>query len=916
MTDFATRRALGFRSFGFDSLDDMGQSDDGTKVSHGYQFQDSAVEGIRPHIDFDVSAEPGGGSIRMDIPARMGVDPYYAPWADNAWVGGNWFCNFSPTLDRRYGANTSFYVQWRMRFNDAWMNSYIYAADPLRYSVVTITGISKTNPAVVTYTGTVDPQTGVSITPEAGARVALAVKGMTELDGNVYVVGSVDAVNKTFTLQGVDATAYGTFTSGMFQHLIDQSGLKFMDISVGDTPTSRFYNSCEDITVVTQTPGQWRMPHAYHSCNGDGALIRKAEPFDEFNETIQDYMLQNMRYPCGLPPESWDQRPNTIPGVKNGVDVGTACLRCYPNEWMTFQIGIDVGPRETTGGQDHWLNSRIRMWAAREGQPQELWLDWNPGIANYFPLYAGDPAEDLRYGKIWLFPYTTYKSQLQAHETMRVWYDELIISEVFLPDPPNAAPYRGPLVGAEARDTTVWIGNVADAEVGRVAIRDRAIIRGSVSGEAAADPGWPTGIIVANESRDSFSATDGSLPAWVTNIPVFSVANILRDDGTFNRFVDGETAAQPGPNPCPSQTCTYSGSAGNADEYAFSGNVYASHLGQYGSLLVSAGGHDGYYGNEVYRYDVATREWSLLTQPHAQLFEAPGGALVDSVNGESWADGTFTTTLPDQPGAYHSYRTQIYLPPGVGGAGANGAFLTPGRIAMSRNGGAGLRSHILDLAGSPLVWQRFSLNTTQDRGYFTTCLDTVRGKVYMLDEQYDLWAQIRVLDLQTRMWGWLPLNNAIRQTNGSPLAYSPSLNRIIRVAFDPNVNFTSITLIEPDSGSVTLLTASGQCPTTTNDRVIIGGNFGGGEWVESLGCLYYYMGDKSSTLYKLTPPAVNPTSSPWSWSPVTFGGVEPAEQYGTTEALPHYGRLHYVDGLGIFLWHGSGTAPVQAWRIS
>jgi hypothetical protein len=72
-------------------------------------------------------------------------------------------------------------------------------------TALVITGITKANPAVVTYTGT---------DPSNGAYVIMDTAGMVELKNRVFRIANVDGVANTFELEGEDSTDYGTFTSG------------------------------------------------------------------------------------------------------------------------------------------------------------------------------------------------------------------------------------------------------------------------------------------------------------------------------------------------------------------------------------------------------------------------------------------------------------------------------------------------------------------------------------------------------------------------------------------------------------------------------------------------------------------------------------------------------------------------------
>lgn len=68
-----------------------------------------------------------------------------------------------------------------------------------------ITGVTKANPAVVDF--------GFEKNHRTGDKVDISsVGGMTELNGNTYTITRVD--NFSFSLDGVDSTSYGTYTSG------------------------------------------------------------------------------------------------------------------------------------------------------------------------------------------------------------------------------------------------------------------------------------------------------------------------------------------------------------------------------------------------------------------------------------------------------------------------------------------------------------------------------------------------------------------------------------------------------------------------------------------------------------------------------------------------------------------------------
>ncbi|HKS90764.1 MAG TPA: hypothetical protein VJQ83_02460 [Tepidiformaceae bacterium] len=59
----------------------------------------------RPYIDYTTFAS-GGGALRMDVPSQSGPDG-----------GGDWYGEWSYDGSVLFGANSTFYVQWRQRFS-------------------------------------------------------------------------------------------------------------------------------------------------------------------------------------------------------------------------------------------------------------------------------------------------------------------------------------------------------------------------------------------------------------------------------------------------------------------------------------------------------------------------------------------------------------------------------------------------------------------------------------------------------------------------------------------------------------------------------------------------------------------------------------------------------------------------------
>lgn len=95
---------------------------------------------------------------------------------------------------------------YQLEFGDQYIRFYKNNA-PITLTAQNITGITKANPAVVTYSG--------ADTYANGDRVLLAgVGGMVEVNNREFTVANVDTVANTFELSGINSSSYATYTSG------------------------------------------------------------------------------------------------------------------------------------------------------------------------------------------------------------------------------------------------------------------------------------------------------------------------------------------------------------------------------------------------------------------------------------------------------------------------------------------------------------------------------------------------------------------------------------------------------------------------------------------------------------------------------------------------------------------------------
>src|SRR5262245_4406150 len=103
--DFATRCAQPgvVRCFGFDSDVETPV----TPNSNGWPNNFGVTPGSSTTATRDTTIKASGASsLRFTVPSNSGSN-----------AGGNFYANFSPDLQTTFGANSTFYIQWRQRFS-------------------------------------------------------------------------------------------------------------------------------------------------------------------------------------------------------------------------------------------------------------------------------------------------------------------------------------------------------------------------------------------------------------------------------------------------------------------------------------------------------------------------------------------------------------------------------------------------------------------------------------------------------------------------------------------------------------------------------------------------------------------------------------------------------------------------------
>lgn len=364
----------------------------------------------------------------------------------------------------------------------------------------------------------------------------------------------------------------------------------------------------------------------------------------------------------------------------------------------------------------------------------------------------------------------------------------------------------------------------------------------------------------------------GALPSWVPapgNIAVISL-NTLQSVDPCPGFATG--------SPCPHSG--QEGIAGVLDDWT--GAAYARAYSALGAVLFHGGGHNGYYGNEVYAFDLSTRLFALCGSNYpTQSFD------YDADEGE---------IQPGIPASSHTYDHIGYLPPELAG-NTHGKFL---RLVSASNhesaGGGSGRSHAFDLTSN--TWSRYSANkcgVQQGAAECWSAYDTSRQCFWIQGQgTQGLW---RLDDLagsptwsQANALGGLALNE-------STMAYSPTKD-CLAIYRNDSVRIVKCGTLASGAPEVTV---TGTPPGITQAAAI--------EWEPLLGCFVIWGSGK--TVYKLTPPSGDIHSQSWAWSSETLSGPTP-----TTPVNGPYSKLIRADSIRSFVYCGDKDEPVYAFRLT
>ncbi len=246
------------------------------------------------------------------------------------------------------------------------------------------------------------------------------------------------------------------FDAGMLQQFANSNGWKQVIVGEGDTASFLSY-SCSDLETVVENSNQFEIPRMYHSC---GVKLDEYDPL-EVNTGKTDSNGNGIF----SPQNAAGGYLNCTFTVTINIPTIPPCVPYVANQWMTFQLHIQVGTWypggvSSSGGPPAPFkhDSTIQLYVAQEGQPSQLVMDFHPGATSAAcdasqqdipscqtgydlvnPTAYGQPDGNgnmirEKFGKIWLLPYQT-NLDCPSCAAANTWYDELIISYQQVADP-------------------------------------------------------------------------------------------------------------------------------------------------------------------------------------------------------------------------------------------------------------------------------------------------------------------------------------------------------------------------------------------------------------------------------------------------------------------------------------------------
>lgn len=390
-------------------------------------------------------------------------------------------------------------------------------------------------------------------------------------------------------------------------------------------------------------------------------------------------------------------------------------------------------------------------------------------------------------------------------------------------------------------------------------------------------------------------------PAWKPAAGVIAAINNNLASAVYS-------GSDPAVNPNYPGTAPWHGTTGQADIWdGWCGHIYAPDFSRLGAIIAFGGGHNGYYGNDVYAFDLSTQLWERLNNPFYG-FTNIDGWYGDPVYGEFY--DTNSQPQPSQPTSSHTYDVAQYLPPALGG-GPKGSLVLCCLTSMSPTGGRITHwSHRFDL--DTRTWSRFGGNSLQDvgaaGGFSISCFDSKRQRYWYIGPALEGTSlkYVSFLDLQlsTPLWSLCPgvTPTVYSSVDAGTMDYSPTLDLIVACTKVDGIH--RLWCFDPASPvwPPILLSVDGDTLTDMGRPAVI--------WHPALETFVIW--DGQTRIYKLTPPASAPKTNTWTMTAMAFSGASPS--LGAALGYRVFKKAFYVPKLNAIVSETTNSGSVYCWN--
>lgn len=330
-------------------------------------------------------------------------------------------------------------------------------------------------------------------------------------------------------------------------------------------------------------------------------------------------------------------------------------------------------------------------------------------------------------------------------------------------------------------------------------------------------------------------------------------------------------------DPCPANNCSYTSIEGqDAVIDDWNGGAFASGYGTQGAYIVFGGGHRGYFGNEVYAFDVAQLKWTRITNP----VENPVC---------NYSEGELQN---GSPCSAHTYDYVDYHP-------KTNSFVELGSTSNHEQGGGGSpRVHLLNL--DTKQWRRGARRANfYDQTGASSAYDPNRDIFWFLGPFNNYFASY-----DPNADAWKQYQQYYIEIDGVA-AIDPTRDLYVVVEGRVKHQIFVFDLKQPGAPPVAI--------KTTGDLTVQNSAGNGFDWDPAAKAFIGWAG--GTAVYKLTPPSGDWRTSAWTWTRIDAASGNTVSP-GSENKNNTYSRWRYVPSLNAWIVVNSTTSNVFFYKVS